>query len=127
MITLSVVLLVASVSFSSDKEAKQGGASLSTPEAAVLVFIRAAVQRDADTLSRCFSQRAAGEFRPLLNKNATPEMLGELAQMFSNATVTNVDVMGDRAQVQVRLPNHPRGSETLSLEREGGQWRIVDF
>lgn len=127
MIALSVTLLVASISFSSDKEVKQGGTSFSTPEAAVLIFIRAAIQRDADTLSRCFSQHAAGEFRPLREKRATPEMLAELANMFTSATVTNVDVTGDRAQVQVLLPNDPRGRETLTLEREGGQWRIVDF
>lgn len=107
-----------------------GGAAvdLSTPESAVKTFFAAAKDKNVDALAQCFSPNCEGEFRPFVEKAAPTALLGELAEMFSGASVTGVDAGDDpdRATVHVALTG-PREKESLEMVREDGKWRIVGF
>ncbi len=115
----------------SDQGGQDGAApvevALDTPAAAAETFIRAAENEDADGLARCLAEDAEGEFRPLAEGSASAEMLGELADMFEGASVEDTETSDGTASVEVKLPNHPRGRETLNLVKEGESWRVRGF
>lgn len=101
----------------------------STPEGAVKTFIAAAAEEDVDLLSQSFSADSEGEFRSLVEKTATAEMLGELKEMFAEATVTSTRAGedGTTASVKVRLPRSSREEETLYMVKEGDDWKVRGF
>jgi hypothetical protein len=101
--------------------------SFGSPEDAVKSFISAANAKDAEALSKCFSSTCQGEFKKLLNKTASAEDLAELAEMFKGASVGEAKTEGNSSKVEVKLPEHPRGSEKLDVVKEGDAWKIQGF
>lgn len=100
-----------------------------SPEATAKTFIDAAVKKDADLLSKSFSAKSEGEFKPLAEKTATQEQLDELKTMFDGASVTGTEISADgtQASVDVDLPKSARKKETLNLLKEGEAWKIQGF
>lgn len=98
----------------------------STPAGTVEVFILACVGKDADLLSRCFSENAEGEFKPIVVKTASDEDLEELKAMFEGASVGETTMGADGATASVKV-NLAEGNENIKLVREGDVWKIVGF
>jgi tetratricopeptide (TPR) repeat protein len=120
----------------------------STPEATINTFIRSATTGNAEVLSRCFHERAAGEFDDFRNNTLNQKQLTGIASMLKNAKIAGVDIhtssggvvsktdtsrkKSGRVVVTVDMPNHPRGQEYISLvPTDKGlwteHWQIVDF
>lgn len=98
----------------------------STPAGTVEIFILACIDKNEDLLSRCFSENAEGEFKPVVLKTASDEDLEELKAMFEGASAgeTAMDADGTTASVEVNLAD---GKETIKLAREGDVWKIIGF
>lgn len=125
MLRLALILFV--FTFGCGGEFKANGSGFSTPDAAVTTFFEAAETKDVEVLSVCFSKNSDGEFRSLVEKTTSDEMLDELRDMFQGATITSTDASDQEAVVEVALPNFDRGEETLNLVKEGDAWRIRGF
>jgi hypothetical protein len=98
----------------------------STPAGTVEVFILACIAKDADLLSRCFSENAEGEFKPIVVKTASDEDLEELKAMFEGASVGETTMSPDGATASVKV-NLAEGDEKIKLAREGDVWKIIGF
>lgn len=96
----------------------------STPRIAVVTFIEAASNRDAELLSQCFASESAGEFRKYREKRATAKELDELAKFADGAKITDVKVEGDSAVVSVAFKER---NEKISMKRTESGWKILDF
>jgi len=76
----------------------------------------------------CISANAPAEFAELRDGKAPAARAQEFMNMFKGVGLIRVEqVSPTRAKVHVRLPNHPRGQETLNMAKEAGGWKIVDF
>lgn len=111
--------------------AKAGGgvsaaSPFATPQAVVETFIRAGVERDAETLSKCFALNSAGEFRKIREKQMTKAELDDLASFVEGASVNGAQMgAGDeRAIVAVRFRSR---DERITVTKTPDGWKIVDF
>jgi hypothetical protein len=101
-----------------------------TPEATVRTFFAACAAKDGGLVGKCFAKCAAGEFKPLVENKATPEMLAELAAMFGAGRVTGVEMAEDGKSAAVAIAYARGGEEAeerLEMTLEDGEWKIVDF
>ena len=101
----------------------------STPEAAVGTFIRGCAEKDVEILSQCFSNDAEKEFSGIIAKEVNEKDLNELEQMFGRASVTEAVMKagGMSAAVKVKLEWEGRPDETLTVVKEGADWKIQGF
>lgn len=105
---------------------KQAKANFSTPSSAVKTFLDACAAKDLNLLSQCFAEEAEDEFQAIREKTVSREDLDGLFALFNGATVTTAKEKGNSASVGVKFTGD-RGQETLSLVKENGQWKIVEF
>ena len=127
VILAAAVLAVAGAPGQPAQKEKPGARpDFSTPKAAVQTFIHAAQARDAELLSRCVHDKAAGEFAGLRKKTATRAELDGLAELFQGAEITGVGPgeTKDTAVVNVKLK--PR-KESITVGRTADGWKIIDF
>ena len=97
------------------------------PRAAVEAFFAAAAAKDKDALGKLFSSDCEKEFKKIVDGTVSAYGLTSLQKMFENASINDTRVEGDTAAVDVKLPEFPRGKETLNLVKEGGVWRVQGF
>lgn len=102
----------------------QDRGSFDSPTEAVQTFVKAAVAQDVDLLAKCVHANCSGEFKPLREKTTEPEMLDELAELFTGAEVGDSEIDGDNAVVQVKLTSR---EEELSMSKSDSGWQLVDF
>ena len=129
-LTLIAVLCVACGDGESDgSRSDDWGSTAATPQAAVEAFIDAAASKDVKALGKLFSSKCEREFKKIVDGSVSDKDMEGLAKMFKDATITATKVMvnEDTATVDVKLPNHERGNETLNLVKENGTWRIIGF
>ena len=96
----------------------------STPRAAVETFFAAAAARDADVLSRCFSEDSPREFESARKKQIPSEGLDHLAKEFGVGKVVDVKQNETKAVVEVKLNSR---DETIHMVMTVGGWKIRDF
>lgn len=104
---------------------KEGpGAGFKSPAAAVEGLIAACAKGDQAAVGACFSAQAPGEFQALRQGKVPAKDFQQLCQLFAGAKVGEVSLKGDRARVAVQLSSR---AETLTLIKERGSWRVLDF
>ncbi len=96
----------------------------SSPEAAVRTFVRAAIAKDVDLLAKCVHKDCAEEFKTLLNKSTSDEMIKQLAEMFTDAEVGDAKEEKIDAHVAVKLTSR---DEVLTMRKSDAGWQLVDF
>ena len=112
-----------------DSDSDNWGSTASTPDRAVKAFIAGAVKKDVKALGKMFSSNCEREFKKIVDGSVSDKDMDGLAKMFKGATITGATtkVAAGTASVEVKLPGHPRGKETLNLVKEGDAWKIVGF
>jgi hypothetical protein len=114
------------------KEANSKGsppvkAGTDTPRAIVAKLIAACEASDLKAVGACFSPKAPGEFKTLIDGTCPPDEFKKLCKMFSSATITGVtaDPGDKRAVVNVTFTSGRK--EKLTVVEEAGGWRVLDF
>ena len=106
-------------------EGPAASGSFDSPEATIKTLIAAAIARDLDLLSQCFSGEAPGEFGAIVNKTASDEELDSFAEFFTGAKITGSQtVEEDKAVVDVKLTSR---DEKISLVKTADGWKVLDF
>tara|TARA_R110002072_G_scaffold150080_1_gene298235 strand:+ start:416 stop:1474 length:1059 start_codon:yes stop_codon:yes gene_type:complete len=95
-----------------------------SPQAAVEGLIAACAAGDLGAAGACFSAKAPREFQSLRDGSASPKSFQQLCQLFAGATTGEVKTQGERAEVAVKLASR---AELLTVVKEQGRWRILDF
>ncbi len=105
---------------------KQLNADFSTSLLAVKTFLDACAAKNLNLLSQCFAEQAEDEFQAIREKTVSREELDEFVSIFKGATIIATKEKGNSASVGVKFIGD-RGQESLSLVKENGQWKIVEF
>ncbi|MFK7742198.1 MAG: hypothetical protein AB8H80_17925 [Planctomycetota bacterium] len=102
--------------------------SYATPEDTIRTFFAAAKAKDKDLLSSCFS-KSRDEFKEIIDKTMSDEKLQQASEMFGTGSIVKTEKGASENQVavEVKLPGHPRGEESMTMIKEGDVWRILDF
>ena len=100
-------------------------ADFSTPESTVETFINAAMEKDVEILSQCFSERSPGEWDDLRYKRSTDKDLSQGKKFVSGGTIIKTEMDGtDAAIVFVKFKSR---DEKIHMVKENGRWYIGDF
>jgi hypothetical protein len=108
----------------SKTKATKASPGFESPRAAVEALIAACAKGDLAAAGACFSAQAPGEFQSLRDGTVPAKSFKQLCQLFEGATLGKIETKGDRAEVAVALASR---AERLTVIREGGRWRILDF
>ncbi len=105
---------------------KPKASKATTPRAAVENLIKACAASDLNAVSACFSPKAPGEFQSLVKKTCPPKQFKQLCEMFKGAKITGVEEGKGTSTARVMVDLTKR-KETLSMVKEGEEWRVLDF